>query len=146
MALARRRAFLEPLESTSLALIQSGIERLLALLPDRGCAPALADEYNRVTALEHERLRDFLVLHYAANARHGEAFWDERRDTALPPMLAHKLRLFPARAVTWSNMMAKRSGIRAGCPFMPAWASRRRRMIPWPTISPSTMCRRRSRG
>ena len=97
VALGQAAGFLEPLESTSLALIQSGIERLLALLPDRGCAPALADEYNRVTALEHERLRDFLVLHYAANARHGEAFWDERRDTALPPMLAHKLRLFRAR-------------------------------------------------
>ena len=97
VALGQAAGFLEPLESTSLALIQRGIERLLALLPDRGCEPALADEYNRLTALEYERLRDFLVLHYAANARHGEPFWDERRDTALPPTLAHKLRLFRAR-------------------------------------------------
>ena len=97
IALGQAAGFLEPLESTGLALVQSGIEHLLSLLPDRGCAPALADEYNRLTALEYERLRDFLVLHYAANARHGEVFWDERRDTALPPMLAHKLRLFRAR-------------------------------------------------
>ena len=97
IALGQAAGFLEPLEATTLAMVQSGIERLLALLPDRGGDAALADEYNRVTALEQERVRDFLVLHYAANARHGEAFWDERRDTALPPMLAHKLRLFRAR-------------------------------------------------
>ena len=97
VALGAAASILEPLESTNLALIQSGIERLLSLLPDRACEPALADEYNRVAALEHERTRDFLILHYAANARHGQMFWDERRDTALPPMLAHKLRMFRAR-------------------------------------------------
>lgn len=97
VALGAAAGFLEPLEWTGLALVQSGIERLVSLLPDRMSAPALADEYNRLTALEQERVRDFLLLHYAANARHGEAFWDERRDTALPPLLAHKLRLFRAR-------------------------------------------------
>jgi tryptophan halogenase len=97
VALGLAAGFMEPLESTSITLIQTGIEKLLALLPDRGFDPALAQEYNRTTALEYERIRDFLLLHYVANDRHGEAMWDRCRDTALPQALAHKLRLFKAR-------------------------------------------------
>ena len=97
VALGLAAGFMEPLESTSITLIQTGVEKLLALLPDRRFDPALAQEYNRTTALEYERIRDFLVLHYAANGRHGEAMWDRCRDTALPETLAHKLRLFKAR-------------------------------------------------
>jgi tryptophan halogenase len=97
VALGLAAGFMEPLESTSITLIQTGIEKLLALLPDRGFDPALAQEYNRTTALEYERIRDFLLLHYVANDRRGEAMWDRCRDTALPEALAHKLRLFKAR-------------------------------------------------
>jgi tryptophan halogenase len=97
VALGLAAGFMEPLESTSITLIQTGIEKLLALLPDRRFDPALAQEYNRTTALEYERIRDFLLLHYIANDRRGEAMWDRCRDTALPEQLAHKLRLFKAR-------------------------------------------------
>lgn len=89
--------FMEPLESTSITLIQTGIENLLALFPDRDFDPALASEYNRSTTLEYERIRDFLLLHYWANDRRGEPMWDQCRDTALPEALANKLRLFRAR-------------------------------------------------
>ncbi|MDR6790337.1 tryptophan halogenase [Sphingomonas sp. BE138] len=96
VALGLAAGFLEPLESTSITLIYSGLQRLLALFPDDGMDPALADEYNRITRLEYERVRDFLVLHYWANGR-SEPFWLDRRATPLPDALAHKIRLFEAR-------------------------------------------------
>ena len=97
VALGLAAGFMEPLESTSITLIHSGIERLLQLFPERDCDPALADEFNRITTLEYQRVRDFLLLHYWGNARHGEPFWDAMRALTLPDALAHKIRLFRAR-------------------------------------------------
>jgi tryptophan halogenase len=89
--------FLEPLESTSITLIQTGLEKLIDLFPDRACDPALASEFNRATTLEYERIRDFLILHYHGNRRHGEPLWDAMRAAPLPEKLAHKLSLWRAR-------------------------------------------------
>ncbi|KQN90225.1 tryptophan halogenase [Sphingomonas sp. Leaf231] len=83
--------FLEPLESTSITLIQSGLERLMPLFPDRGFDPRLADTYNRQSVLEFERIRDFLLLHYSGNARIGEPFWDHVRAISLTDGLQAKL-------------------------------------------------------
>ena len=88
--------FLEPLESTSITLIYSGIERLVQLLPDRSIDPALAADYNRITTLEYERVRDFLVLHYWG-ARRDEPLWQQVRQIELPEKLAHKVRMFTQR-------------------------------------------------
>jgi len=97
VALGLAAGFLEPLESTSITLIYSGIQRLLELWPDRGIDPALADDYNRITTLEYERVRDFLLLHYWANRRPGEPLWQAAAEVALPEKLAHKVAMFRAR-------------------------------------------------
>ena len=83
--------FLEPLESTSLHLIQTAIERLLLVLPDRNHDPLNAEEFNRATAQEYERIRDFIILHYHANTR-DEAMWRHCAAEPLPDELAYKIR------------------------------------------------------
>ncbi|WP_334181254.1 tryptophan halogenase family protein [Novosphingobium sp.] len=93
VALGLAAGFLEPLESTSIVLIQSGIERLLAHFPDRDFDPSLADEFNRITALEYARIRDFLLLHYWGGQRE-ETMWQECRALDLPETLAQRIRAY----------------------------------------------------
>lgn len=85
--------FLEPLESTSIHLIQSAISRILKFLPGKVQVQAERDEYNRQFAFEMERIRDFIVLHYALNER-DEPFWRACREMALPGSLAERIGLF----------------------------------------------------
>ncbi len=96
VAVGLSSGFLEPLESTSIFLIQAAVTDLAKLMPRPGGAidPVLAAEFNRLFAIHYDRTRDFLVLHYTANARHGEPLWDHVRNMALPDSLAHKIDLF----------------------------------------------------
>ena len=89
--------FIEPLESTSIHLIQTGIARLLAFFPDRSFAAPEIAEYNRATALEYEQVRDFIVLHYKANQRDDSAFWRECREMSIPDTLQQKMALFRSK-------------------------------------------------
>ena len=93
VALGLSAGFMEPLESTSLHLIQSGLMRLLTLWPDRAMSSHLRDEYNALTVAEYERIRDFLVLHYLANERE-EPFWARMREVEITDALAHKIAQF----------------------------------------------------
>jgi len=95
VALGLASGFMEPLESTSIHLVQSGIMRLLSFWPGSRFDPADALEYDRQCAEEYERIRDFLVLHYWANQR-DEPFWRERREASPPEGLRRKLDLFRA--------------------------------------------------
>lgn len=97
VALSDAAGILEPLEATNLHLAQSGIVRLLSLLPYRDRIGIERDEYNRLTGEDWDRARDFVILHYKATQRSDTPFWVERRDNAVPDALAYKIRLFGAR-------------------------------------------------
>jgi tryptophan halogenase len=96
LALGEAAGFLEPLEWTGSHLVQTGLGRLFTLFPDRDFDPAISAEYNRLAALEYERVRDFLILHYAASGRDAP-LWRHCRAMDLPQTLTHKRDLF-ARA------------------------------------------------
>ena len=97
LALGLAAGFLEPLESTAIHLIQTGIAKFLALFPGKSCNPVEIDEYNRLMGSTCEQIRDFLVLHYHATERDGSELWRYCRTMALPPSLQRKLELFAGR-------------------------------------------------
>lgn len=97
VALGLAAGFMEPLESTSLHLVQSAVFRFLSLLPLHGVPdPAAEEEFNRLSIMEYEQIRDFIILHYVANRRE-EAFWRACRNMQMPDSLAHRIELFRSR-------------------------------------------------
>ena len=96
LAVGLSSGFLEPLESTSTHLIQSTITRLLTVLPGKRIDPAVIAGFNRRSAAEFETIRDFLILHYWANQRTGQPFWDRMRALDLPETLTQRIAEFRA--------------------------------------------------
>jgi len=98
VAVGLASGFLEPLESTSIYLIQAAISTLVELFPQQKQVSALdRDEFNRLIDLEYDRIRDFLILHYHATERSGLPFWDYVRTMQVPDTLHQKLELFRRR-------------------------------------------------
>ena len=99
VALGLAAGFMEPLESTSIHLINTGINKLIAVM-SLGCiTQAQEDSFNRLTTKEYERIRDFLVLHYKATKRDDSEFWNYCRTMDVPDSLTEKMELFKSNGL-----------------------------------------------
>lgn len=96
VALGLAAGFMEPLESTSIHLINTGIDKLVSMLSLTGITQAQQDTYNRLTEREYARIRDFLILHYNATSRDDSEFWNYVRTMDVPDTLTQKVELFKA--------------------------------------------------
>ena len=94
VAIGLSSGFLEPLESTSIHLIQSRFVKLCDLIPNRRFDPANAQEYNRQVIAEYDGIRDFIIMHYHLNQRDNSPFWRSCAEAPVPDSLAHRIELF----------------------------------------------------
>ena len=101
IAMGLSSGFIEPLESTSIHLIQNALAHLLALFPDRRFLDAERDEFNRVMKSKYEDIRNFIVLHFAATTRDDSEYWNHCRTMPLPPGLHETLALWRAKGRTF---------------------------------------------
>ena len=97
IALGLSSGFLEPLESTSIHLVQAALTKLLDYFPHRSFEPELIDRFNREMDLMYESIRDFLIAHYYVTERDDTPYWNQCRSLKVPDSLTEKLELFRAR-------------------------------------------------
>jgi tryptophan halogenase len=103
IAIGLAGGFLEPLESTAIYLIQSGINRLMSLFPTVDCDPILQEVYNDQMSFEYERIRDFITLHFHATQRDDTEFWNYVRTMDVPDALRAHIELFAANGQFFRN-------------------------------------------
>lgn len=94
VAIGLSGGFLEPLESTSLFLIQEGISKFIALFPTADIAAVVRDEYNQQLVKKFEQVRDFIIFHYKATERDDSPFWNYTRTMDIPDSLTNRIELF----------------------------------------------------
>ncbi|RZJ38438.1 MAG: tryptophan 7-halogenase, partial [Brevundimonas sp.] len=115
VAIGLASGFLEPLESTSIYLVQIAINNLVQLWPRKAMDPVLIKEFNRLVDNEYDRVRDFLILHYHANTRDDAELWRYTREMSVPDSLQDKIDRFRHRG----DIPFYRSGLFAP----PSWVS-----------------------
>ncbi len=94
VALGLASGFLEPLESTSIHMIQRSLVRFIQLFPTNGVQQSDVDEFNNQTKVEVERIRDFIILHYKVTNRDDSPFWRYCKNMSVPEPLRQKIDLF----------------------------------------------------
>jgi tryptophan halogenase len=94
IAIGLSSGFLEPLESTSIHLIQAAVAQLIDFFPDQGFSQLDIDTYNAQSRFQFERIRDFIILHYHANQRTDSEFWKACANMAVPDSLKEKIALY----------------------------------------------------
>jgi tryptophan halogenase len=94
IAIGLAGGFLEPLESTSIHLIQSAIARVIHFFPSQGFSQPDVDEFNRQSRFEWERIRDFIILHYHLTQRDDTPLWNQVRTMSIPESLRQKMELY----------------------------------------------------
>ena len=99
VALGLSSGFLEPLESTSIHLVQTGLERLVELFPSRRMDPILRDRYNAQVEMDWCQVRDFIIAHYKLNQRGDSEFWKAMAAMDIPDSLTETLNLWSERGL-----------------------------------------------
>ncbi|MES2126099.1 MAG: tryptophan halogenase family protein [Pseudomonadota bacterium] len=96
IAIGLASGFMEPLESTSIHMVQAAVSQLIDYFPDNGFNQVDIDAYNRHTRFHYERIRDFIILHYHLNQRTDSRFWIDCANMAVPETLKEKMTLYKA--------------------------------------------------
>ncbi len=103
VSLGLASGFLEPLESTSIHLIQSNVSKLIELFPDKTFDASNEREYNRQVSHEYELIRDFLILHYHRTDREDSEFWRYCKHMSVPESLTEKMKLFSSNGLLFKD-------------------------------------------
>lgn len=94
VAVGLSSGFMEPLESTSIHLIQRAIVRFMQMFPHEGVRQPDIEEFNNQMMFEIENIRDFIILHYHVTERTDTPFWRHVRSMEIPDSLRHRINLF----------------------------------------------------
>jgi tryptophan halogenase len=110
LALGLSSGFLEPLESTSIHLVQAAVTKFLDYFPQREPDAILIDRFNEEMRFQYETIRDFIIAHYKVTEREDTEFWRYCKHMSIPDTLAEKLELFSARGEVkprWADIFSE---------------------------------------